>query len=143
MGSHVLFRPLSPLAASGPCRQTDWRVTPEASDPGDARARFVVEANLAEPTRLTTIRIEHPRVSTRDASILTAEVSDDGRAWRPVGHVLPVAEWAWAGRTLFTVSGEVSELAVGAASGRAVRVAMRLPDRGPRGITAVCVRGHA
>ena len=143
MGSRVLFRPVSPLAASGPCRQTDWRMTPEAPEPADGRARVVVEANLAGPTRLTSIRIEHPRVSTRDVSNVTAEVSDDGRAWRPVADVRPVAEWAWAGRTLFTVSGEVSELAVGATSGRAVRVAMRLPDLDARAITSVCVRGRA
>jgi hypothetical protein len=91
---------------------------------------------------LATIRLEHPRVSACYASIDRVELSDDGRAWRAVEGVRPVPEWAWAGRTLFTYSGGTAELAVGGASGRAVRVAVRLPYRGREAITALCVRAQ-
>jgi hypothetical protein len=143
MGSYVLFQPARPLATSARCRPTEWRITAEVPEPDEQGAHFVVEARLAEPIRLATVRLEHPRVSTRHASVRALRVSGDGRGWRTVDDPQPVTEWAWAGRTLFTFSGGVTELAVGGASGRAVRVEVRLPYRGAGAITALCVRGEA
>jgi 4-amino-4-deoxy-L-arabinose transferase-like glycosyltransferase len=142
VGPYVLFQPVGPLATSARCRATAWRVTAEAPEADGRGARYVVEGRLAEPTRLATVRLEHPRVSTRHATIVGTAISDDGRSWHAVDG-RPVAEWAWAGRTLFTFSGGASELAVGGRAGRAVRVEVRLPYRGEGAITALCVRGQA
>ena len=49
-------------------------------------------------------------------------------------------EWAWAGRTLFAFSGGATEIVLGGAPARAVRVEVRLPYRGAGAITALCVR---
>src|SRR5262249_12826138 len=81
-----------------------------------------------------------PRVSTRNVVILAIGVSEDGGAWRTVTDTHPVPEWAWAGRTLFTFSAGATELALGGPSGRAVRIEVHLPYRGPGGITSVCAR---
>ena len=89
----------------------------ETPEPDGRSARYVVEGRLPELARLATIRLEHPRVSTRYAAILGVGLSDDGRTWRAVDGVRPVPEWAWAGRTLFTFSGGASELALGGAAG--------------------------
>jgi 4-amino-4-deoxy-L-arabinose transferase-like glycosyltransferase len=140
VGSYVLFQPAAPLATSGRCRPTDWRVTAEAPEPDGRSARYIVEGRLAEPARLTAIRLEHPRVSTRLAAIIGVELSDDGRAWRAADGARPVPEWAWAGRTLFAFSGGATELAMGGAPARAVRVEVRLPYRGAGAITSLCVR---
>jgi hypothetical protein len=70
------------------------------------------------------------------------EVSDDGRSWRAV-DARPLGEWAWAGRTLFTFSSGASELGLTGASGRLVRVELRLLYRGAGAITALCVHGPA
>jgi hypothetical protein len=72
--------------------------------------------------------------------IVGVGASDDGRAWRSVDGSRPVAEWAWAGRTLFTFSGGSSEVALGGLTARAVRVEVRLPYRGEGAITSLCVR---
>jgi hypothetical protein len=143
IGPYVLFQPAGPLATSGRCRPIDWRVTAEMPEADGRSARYVVEGRLPEATRVATIRFEHPRVSTRHAAILGVGLSDDGRTWRVVEGVRPVPEWAWAGRTLFTLSGGASELAVGGASGSAVRVEVRLPYRGQGAITSLCVRRSA
>ena len=140
MGPYVLFQPTGPLITSGRCRPTDWRVTAEVPEADGRSARYVVEGRLPEATRVATIRLEHPRVSTRHAAILGVGLSDDGRTWRPVEGVRPAPEWAWAGRTLFTFSGGASELVAAGASGSAVRVEVRLPYRGEGAITSLCVR---
>lgn len=137
VGSYVLFQPTGPLATSVRCRSAEL---PEADG---RRARYVVEGRLAQPTRLAAIRLEHPRISTRHVAIVGVGLSADGRTWRTPDGVRPVAEWAWAGRTLFTFSGGVAELAVGGASGRAVPVEVRLPYRGEGAITSLCVRGQS
>ena len=69
-------------------------------------------------------------------------LSDDGRAWRALDGARRLVEWAWAGRTLFTMSGGASELAVGGQAARAVRVEVRMPYRGEGAITALCVRAQ-
>jgi Dolichyl-phosphate-mannose-protein mannosyltransferase len=142
IGPYVLFQAAGALASSVRCRSTEWRVTAELPEADGRSARYVVEGRLAEPTRLAAIRLEHPRVSTRHLAIVGVGLSDDGRTWRTLDGVRPVAEWAWAGRTLFSFSGGVTELAVGGASGRAVRVEVRLPYRGEGAITSLCVRGQ-
>jgi hypothetical protein len=141
IGPAVLFQPTGPVITSGRCRPLDWRVVSEAPEPDGRSARYVVEGRLPELARLATIRLEHGRVSTRYAAILGVGLSDDGRTWRAVEGVRPVPEWAWAGRTLFTFSGGVSELGVGGLPGRAVRVEVRLPYRGEGAITSLCARG--
>jgi hypothetical protein len=143
IGPYVLFQPTGPAITSGRCRPTDWRVTAEVPEADGRSARYVVEGRLPEATRVATIRFEHPRVSARYAAILGVGLSDDGRTWRAVEGVRSVPEWAWAGRTLFTLSGGASELAVGGASGSAVRVEVRLPYRGEGAITSLCVRRSA
>jgi hypothetical protein len=141
IGRYVLFHPEGPLTASARCRPTDWRVTAEVPEADGRSARHTVEGRLPEATRLATIRVEHPRVSTRHTAILSVGLSDDGRTWRTVDGVRLVPEWAWAGRTLFTFSGGASEVAVGGGAGRVVRVEVRLPFRGEGAITSLCVRG--
>ncbi len=143
IGSRVLFQPVGPLPISARCRATDWRVTAGAPDVDGRSARYVVEARLPGPTRLATVRLEHPLVSTRDVSILRLELSDDGRAWRAVDSAHRAAEWAWAGRTLFGFSGGATEVILGGARGRALRAEVRLPYRGEGAITALCARGQA
>ena len=143
LGPYVLFQPVGPLATSTRCRRIDWRVTAEVPDADGRGARYVVEGRLPESMRLAVIHLEHARVSTRYASIVGVGLSDDGRTWRAVEHARPVPEWAWAGRTLFTFSGGVTELAVGGLSARAVRVEVRLPYRGEGAITSLCVRASA
>jgi hypothetical protein len=140
VGPYVLVQPVGPLATSARCRPAEWRVTAENPEADGRGTRYVVEGRLTEPTRLATIRLEHPRVSTRHAEIVGVGIADDGRTWQAVDG-RPVAEWAWAGRTLFTFSGGATELAVGGRAGRAVRVEVRLPYRGEGAITALCVRG--
>ncbi len=141
IGPAVLFQLAGPLVTSGRCRPLDWRVASETPEPDGRSARYVVEGRLPELTRLATIRLEHPRVSTRYAAILGVGLSDDGGTWRTVDGARPVAEWAWAGRTLFTFSGGATELALGERPGRAVRVEVWLPYRGEGAITSLCVRG--
>lgn len=143
IGRYVLVQPVGPLPPSARCRPTDWRVTAEIPDPDPRGARYVVEGRLRERTPIAAIRLEHPLVSTRHATVLSVAISDGGEAWRPVERVRPMAEWVWAGRTLFTFSGGASELAVGGATGGAVRVEVRLPYRGQGAITSLCVRGPA
>ena len=142
IGSHVLFQPVGPLLTSARCRAADWRVTAEAADADGRSARYVVEARLPDSAPIATVRFEHPRVSTRDASILGLELSDDGRQWRAVDNPPRAVEWAWAGRTLFAFSGGATELILGGAPGRAVRVEVRLPYRGENAITALCARSQ-
>jgi hypothetical protein len=140
MGRHALFQPTGRLLTSGRCQPTDWRVAGKVPEADGRSARYVVEGRVAAAAPLATIRLEHPRVSTRHAAILGVAVSDDGRAWRDVPGTRPLPEWAWAGRTLFAFSGGATELAMGGASGRAVRVEVRLPYLGDGAITALCVR---
>jgi len=142
VGPYILFQPVGPLVTSIRCRPTDWRVTGETPEPDGRSARYVVEGRLPASARLATIRLEHPRVSTRHTAILGVGVSDDGGAWRAVSDVRTVPEWAWAGRTLFTFASGVSELAVGGVSARAVRLEVRLPFRGEGAITSLCVRAE-
>ena len=137
IGPHVLFQPVGPLPTSARCRATDWRLTAEAPDADGRSARYVVEARLPDSTRIATVRLEHPRVSTRDASVLRLELSDDGRLWRAVDNPPRAVEWAWAGRTLFAFSGGSTEMILGGAPGRAVRVEVLLPYRGADAITAL------
>jgi hypothetical protein len=141
IGSAVLFQLAGPPVTSGRCRRLDWRVASETPEPDGRSARYVVEGRLPEAIRVATIRLEHPRVSTRYATILEVGLSDDGGTWRTVDGAHPVAEWAWAGRMLFTFSGGATELALGGRPGRAVRVGVRLPYRGEGAITSLCVRG--
>jgi hypothetical protein len=142
VGPYVLFQLVGPLVTSVRCRPTEWRVTGETPEPDGRSARYVVEGSLPTSARLVTIRLEHPRVSTRHTTILGVGVSDDGGAWRAVSEVRPVPEWAWAGRTLFTFASGVSELAVSGVSARAVRLEVRLPFRGEGAITSLCVRAE-
>jgi hypothetical protein len=139
-GPYVLMQPVGPLLTATRCRPTDWRVTAETPDADGRGARYVVEGRWPEAMRVGTIRMEHARVSTRYATILAVGLAEDGGTWRAVAGARPVPEWAWAGRTLFTFSGGVTELAVGGARGRAVRVEVHLPYRGAGAITALCVR---
>ena len=141
IGPDVLFQPVGPQLTSSRCRSTDWHVTAEIPDADGRGARYVVEARLRTPTRVATLRLEHPRVSSRHAAIVGVGLSDDGRTWQAIDNPRPVAEWAWAGRTLFTFSGGASELVVGGLPGRAVRLEVRLPYRGEGAITLLCVRG--
>jgi hypothetical protein len=142
MGPYVLFQPAGPLATSARCRAMEWRVTAEVPDADGRGARYVVEGRLAESARLAVIRLEHPRVSTRHAAIVGVALSDGAGAWRTLGGVRAVPEWAWAGRTLFTFSGGATELGVGGQAARAVRVEVRLPYRGAGAITSLCVRAE-
>ena len=140
LGPYVLFQPVGPFVTSIRCRPTAWRVITETPEPDGRSARYVVEGRLPASTRLVTIRLEHPRVSSRFTTILGVGVSDDGGAWRPVSDVRPVPEWAWAGRTLFAFASGASELAIGGVSARGVRLEARLPFRGEGAITSLCVR---
>jgi hypothetical protein len=142
MGPYVLVQPVGPLVPATRCRPTDWRVTAETPEPDGRSGRYVVEGRLPGSTSLAAVRLEHPRVSTRHATVIRVEVSDDGRSWRAV-DARPLGEWAWAGRTLFTFSSGASELGLTGASGRAVRVELRLLYRGAGAITALCVHGPA
>ncbi len=140
LGPYVLFQPVGPLVTSIRCRSTTWRVITETPEPDGRSARYVVEGRLPASTRLVTIRLEHPHVSSRFTTILGVGVSGDDGAWRPVSDVRPVPEWAWAGRTLFAFASGASELAVGGVSARGVRLEARLPFRGEGAITSLCVR---
>ncbi len=140
IGSAMLFQLAGAQLTAARCRPAEWRVTTTTPDADGRGARYAVEGRLPEPTRLSTLRLEHPRVSTRHATILGVDVSEDGRAWRAVGAPRPVPEWAWAGRTLFTFSGGATELAMNGSPVRAVRIALHLPYRGEGAITALCAR---
>ncbi len=140
LGSYRLIQPIGPLVSAGRCRPADWRVTAETADADGRGARYVVEGRWSTAIRVGTMRLEHPRVSTRDAEILGIGLTEDGSAWRPVTEARPVPEWAWAGRTLFTFSAGATELALGGRAGRAVRVEVHLPYRGAGAITSLCVR---
>ncbi len=143
VGTAVLIQPVGPVPGAGRCRPTDWRVTATILDADGKGARYTVAGRLVEWMRLATLRVEHPFVSARYATILGVEISEDGRAWRPVPAPRPVPEWAWAGRTLFTFSGGATELDMGGVPARAVRVEVQLPYSGERAITALCARGEA
>jgi hypothetical protein len=142
IGPRVLFQPVGPLPTQARCRVTDWRVTAGTPDADGRSARYLVEAHLPDAARLATVRLEHPRVSTRDVSILRLELSDDGRTWRAVDSTRHAVEWAWAGRTLFAYSGGATEVILGGVPGRAVRAEVRLPYRGEGAITALCARSQ-
>jgi hypothetical protein len=142
LGSYVLFRPAGPLPSTR-CRAIDWRLTADVPDADGRGARYVVEGRLPDSTRIAALRLEHPRVSTRHASVVSVEVSEDDRAWRAVDGVRSIPEVAWAGRTLFALSGGATEVHLGGVLGRAVRVSIALPYRGERPITSMCVRGPA
>jgi hypothetical protein len=142
LGSYVLFRPAGPVPSTR-CRATTWRLAAEVPDADGRGARYVVEGRLSDSTRIAGIRLEHPRVSARHASVVGVEVSEDDRAWRAVDGVRTIPEVAWGGRTLFAFSGGATEVHLGGASGRAVRVSIGLPYRGERAITSMCVRGSA
>jgi hypothetical protein len=139
-GAYVLFQPVGPQPAASRCRPTDWRVAATIPDADGRGARYVVEARLRQPTRIAALRLEHPRVSTRYASVPGVGLSADGRSWRSVDGPRLVPEWAWAGRTLFEISGGATEVAVDGAPGGAVRIELQLPYRGPGAVTAFCVR---
>ena len=139
MGPYVLFQPVGPLIPATRCRPTDWRVTAETPEADGRSARYVVEGRLPASARLAAIRLQHPWVSTRHATITRVEVSDDGATWRAV-DARPLGEWAWAGRTLFAFASGISELVLDGASGRAVRVEVRLLYRGAGAIGSLCVR---
>jgi hypothetical protein len=94
VGSFVLFQPAGPVVTAARCRSAEWRVTRETPEADGRSARYAVEGRLPAPTRLAGIRLEHPRVSSRDTTILAIEASDDGGAWRPIADVRPVPEWA-------------------------------------------------
>ena len=140
VGSHVLVQPVGPLPTSARCRATDWRVTGEIPDADGRGARYVVEGRLPEPMHVATVRFEHPRVSTRNVRLVGIRLSDDGAAWRPA-KADPVTEWVWAGRTLFAFSAGVTEVALGGAPGRFVRVELHLLYRGQGAIVSLCARG--
>jgi hypothetical protein len=143
LGPYVLVQATEPLVAATRCRPADWRVTGEIPDPDLKGARFVVEGRWPWAMRVGAVRLEHPRVSSRNALILRVGLADDGGPWHTVKDVRPVPEWAWAGRTLFTFSGGATELALGGRSGRAVRIEVHLPYRGPGAITSLCAREQA
>ena len=143
LGPYVLVRVPEPPITAARCRPADWRVTGETPDPDAKGARYVVEGQWPSAVRLATVRLEHPRVSTRNAEILAIGLADDGQTWRPVPDARPVPEWAWAGRTLFTFAGGATELALGGRSGRAVRIEVHLPYRGAGAITSLCGREPA
>jgi hypothetical protein len=86
------------------------------------------------------MRLEHRRVSTRDVRVEAVEVAADGGPWRPVVDARALPEWAWGGRTLFTFSGGATELALGGAAARRLRVALRLLYRQENPVTSLCVR---
>lgn len=69
-------------------------------------------------------------------------MSEDGRTWRPVAGVRRLAEWGWAGRTLFRFSGSAQELLLPPTPAREVRVELRLPFGPERGITGVRAPGE-
>jgi 4-amino-4-deoxy-L-arabinose transferase-like glycosyltransferase len=140
-GSRVLFRLVGPLPTSARCQATDWRLAAEVPDADGRGARYLVEGSLPEAQRLAAVHLEHPRISTRHVAILRVELSDDGRAWRAADGPRRAVEWAWAGRTLFAFSGGATDLILGGAPGRAVRVEVRMPYRGEDPITSLCVRG--
>jgi 4-amino-4-deoxy-L-arabinose transferase-like glycosyltransferase len=143
VGSGVLFQPVGPLPVSVRCRATDWRLRAEVPDADGRGARYVVEGRLPDSARIAAIRLEHPRVSARHAAVVRVEVSEDDRAWRAVDGARSNPELAWAGRTLFAFSGGATEVRLGGASARAVRVGISLPYRGEKAITSMCVRGQA
>jgi 4-amino-4-deoxy-L-arabinose transferase-like glycosyltransferase len=143
LGPYVLVQPAGPQVSAPHCRPTDWHVTSETPDPDGKGARYVVEGRWTSAMRVGTIRFEHPRVSTRNATIVGVNLSEDGRAWRPVTDARPIPEWAWAGRTLFTFSAGATELALNGRSARAVHLDLHLPYRGEGAITSLCVREQA
>jgi hypothetical protein len=142
IGPSVLVQPAGPLPRSARCQPTEWRVTAEVPEAAGRGTRYAVEGRLTEPTRLAAIRLEHPPVSTRHVAILRVGLSDDGRTWRALDGARRLTEWAWAGLTLFAMSGGASELAMGGQAARAVRVEVRMPYRGAAAITALCVRAQ-
>lgn len=141
VAGHVLVRVRAPVATSPRCRAVRWRVTARSPGPDDRSTRLVIEASpLRDGARVSAVRLEHPRVSARHATVAAAATSADGGAWRPVEGFRPVPEWAWAGRTLFTLSGGATEVALGGVAARRLRVELDLPYRGNDAVTAVCVR---
>lgn len=108
---------------------------------GDGSARYTVTTRLRDAQRLVGLRVEHPPVSTREVPVPGLEVSEDGRTWQRLAGVRRLAEWGWAGRTLFRFSGTAEELRLPPTPAREVRIELRLPTRDVRAITRVCARG--
>jgi 4-amino-4-deoxy-L-arabinose transferase-like glycosyltransferase len=141
LGAQTLFRVRGPVATAPRCRRVPWRVGARGPAPDPGSTRLVIEAALPGSARVRAVRVEHPRVSTRHAAVAGAATSDEGIAWRPVAGVRPTPEWAWAGRTLFTVSGGTTEIALGeGVSARHLRVELDLPYAGEDAVTALCAR---
>jgi hypothetical protein len=141
LGSYALVVVRGPVATSPSCRRVQWRVAARRPGPDPRSARVVVDAVLSGEARVRALRLEHPRVSTRHAAVALAAASTDGSAWRPIEGARAVPEWAWAGRTLFTISGGATEIALGAGvSARHLRVELDLPYAGDDAVTAVCAR---
>lgn len=140
LGDHRLVYAFDPVVPPMPCRRTTWAVSAVVPD-GEGRARYTVQARLRDVERLVGLRVEHPEISTREVPVPGLQVSEDGRAWRPVAGVRRLAAWGWAGRTLFRFSGAAEELLVPPTPARELRLDLRLPYRGERAIASVCARG--
>lgn len=142
VANQVLFHGIAPVVSNLRCRRTTWRLAAEETLAPHESTRYVIEARLQEPQRVVAVRVAHPPPSVRDVVLLTLAVSDDGLAWRAVSGVHRLRDWAWAGRTLFTLSGLTAEVALSPTPAGYVRIELAKPLTGSRPITSLCVRGE-
>ena len=139
MGPYVLFQQVGPRSrqpAAGPPTGASRPRPPSRT----AGARATWSRGASRPPRASP-----PSGSSTPGSRLATRRSRGSRCpttARPGGRSTPrpLGEWAWAGRTLFAFASGISELVLDGASGRAVRVEVRLLYRGAGAIGSLCVR---
>jgi hypothetical protein len=138
-GRHRLLYGLTPVASTTKCRPTTWAVTRVARGAEGSGSRYTLEATLREAGRLVGLRLDHAAGLARALPLPVVTASADGRRWRPLTGIRRLAEWGWAGRTLFKFSGPSEELVLPPTPARQVRVDGWLPDGGGA-VTNVCAR---
>jgi hypothetical protein len=140
VGDHQLFSGLAPLPAPFACeRPRRSRVTQIGLTEDGKGASYRVEAELSETQPVAGLRLDHPFVSTRHVPVPVLVASGDGRSWKPI-EVRRLTTWAWAGRTLFRVTGGREELAIEPTALRYLRLEVRLPYVGDDALRQFCVR---
>ncbi len=138
IGDQALVRLLTPLESTAPCRPVATRAVTRGPPTDGRSARITVEATLRDETLVSGARLWHPAGLGSALPTVTAVASQDGRTWQPVAGVRAVPKWGWAGRTLFTASDALLEVALDPVRARHLRVVMQAGTEESR---LLCVRG--
>jgi hypothetical protein len=138
IGDQALVRLLMPLESTAPCRPAAARAVTREPPTDGRSAQSKIEATLHAETLVSGARLWHPAGLGSTLPTIQVVVSRDGRTWQPVAGARAVPKWAWAGRTLFTASDALLDVALDPVRARHLRVVMEASSAESR---LLCVRG--